>query len=140
MGNQWLQEGGGNEVLPGNWYLGAGIWDPLFWPPSHLTWAESAHRLVSGPRFHLPFPSRYCREDRFEEEKTKLEEGDGWNEDNADGDDPWDLQAGHGTHITGMIYAREVIIPLSAAVRSSVESATYGIVFWGFRQHIKVLG
>jgi hypothetical protein len=22
----------GNEVLPGNWYLGAGIWDPCFGP------------------------------------------------------------------------------------------------------------
>ncbi|KFZ20112.1 hypothetical protein V501_00293 [Pseudogymnoascus sp. VKM F-4519 (FW-2642)] len=30
-------------------------------------------------------------------------------EDNAAGDDPWDLQAGHGTHIIGMIYARELI-------------------------------
>jgi hypothetical protein len=51
----------------------------------------------------------YCQEDRFEEEKTKLEEVDGWDKDNADGDDPWDLQAGHGTHIAGMIYARELM-------------------------------
>jgi hypothetical protein len=31
---------------------------------------------------------RYCREDRFEDEKTKLEEVDCWDEDNVDGDDP----------------------------------------------------
>jgi RecQ family ATP-dependent DNA helicase len=52
---------------------------------------------------------RYCREDRFEEEKSTLDESDGWDEDNADGDDPWDLQAGHGTHVAGMIYARELM-------------------------------
>jgi hypothetical protein len=34
-----------------------------------------------------------------------LEEGEEWDEDNVEGDDPRDLQAGHGTH--GMIYARE---------------------------------
>jgi hypothetical protein len=33
----------------------------------------------------------------------------GWDEDNTAGDDPWDLQAGHGTHIAGMIYARELM-------------------------------
>jgi hypothetical protein len=52
---------------------------------------------------------RYCREDRFEEEKSKLEEDEGWDKDNANRDDPWDLQAGHGIHIAGMIYARELI-------------------------------
>jgi superfamily II DNA helicase RecQ len=31
-----------------------------------------------------------------------------FDEDNLDGDSPWDLQAGHGTHIAGMIYAREL--------------------------------
>ena len=29
-----------------------------------------------------------------------------FDEDNIDGDSPWDLQAGHGTHVAGMIYAR----------------------------------
>ncbi len=65
---------------------------------------------ISGYRqIAIAMSRRYCREDRFEEEKTKLEEGDGWDEDNTDGDDPWDLQAGHGTHIAGMIYARELM-------------------------------
>lgn len=38
-----------------------------------------------------------------------MEESEGWDEDNVDGDDPWDLQAGHGTHIVGMIYAQELM-------------------------------
>ena len=29
-------------------------------------------------------------------------------EENVD-NDPWDLQAGHGTHTAGMVYARELI-------------------------------
>jgi len=45
---------GGNKISPGNWYLGAGIWDPLFRPPPHFAWAESAHRLVSGPKYQQP--------------------------------------------------------------------------------------
>jgi hypothetical protein len=52
---------------------------------------------------------RYCREDRFEEEKNKLDDSEEWDEDNVEGDDPWDLQAGHGTHVAGMIYARELM-------------------------------
>jgi superfamily II DNA helicase RecQ len=31
-----------------------------------------------------------------------------FDEDNIEGDSPWDLQAGHGTHVAGMIYAREL--------------------------------
>jgi hypothetical protein len=31
-----------------------------------------------------------------------------FDEDNLDGDSLWDLQAGHRTHIAGMIYAREL--------------------------------
>ena len=65
---------------------------------------------ISGYRqIAIAISRRYCREDRFEEEKSKLDESDGWDEDNADGDDPWDLQAGHGTHVAGMIYARELM-------------------------------
>jgi hypothetical protein len=52
---------------------------------------------------------RYYREDRFEEEKSTLDESEGWDEDNTDGDDPWDLQAGYRTHVAGIIYARELM-------------------------------
>lgn len=33
---------------------------------------------------------------------------EGFDEDNEEGDSPWDLQSGHGTHIAGNIYARLV--------------------------------
>ncbi|KFY98398.1 hypothetical protein V500_01689 [Pseudogymnoascus sp. VKM F-4518 (FW-2643)] len=52
---------------------------------------------------------RFCREFRFEDESGKWDPDENWDEDNAAGDDPWDLQAGHGTHIAGMIYARELM-------------------------------
>lgn len=54
---------------------------------------------------------RFCKqEDRFESEKGQLEEEVDWDEDNPEGDDPWDLQAGHGSHVAGMIYARELML------------------------------
>ncbi|KAK6591533.1 hypothetical protein H4I96_12323 [Botrytis cinerea] len=41
---------------------------------------------ISGYRqIAIAISRRYCREDRFEEEKSKLEESEGWDEDNADG-------------------------------------------------------
>ncbi|KFZ24201.1 hypothetical protein V502_01319, partial [Pseudogymnoascus sp. VKM F-4520 (FW-2644)] len=49
---------------------------------------------------------RFCREFRFEDESGTWDPDENWDEDNAAGDDPWDLQAGHGTHIAGMIYAQ----------------------------------
>jgi hypothetical protein len=52
---------------------------------------------------------RFCRKDQFEDDQGKLEGEDRWDEDNTAEDDPWDLQAGHGTHIAGIIYARELI-------------------------------
>ena len=47
---------------------------------------------ISGyPQIAIAISRRYCRENRFEEEKSKLEESEDWEEDNADGDDAWDL-------------------------------------------------
>ena len=57
----------------------------------------------------LPYPVDFAVKDQFEDDQGKLEGEDGWDEDNTAGDDPWDLQAGHGTHIAGMIYARELM-------------------------------
>ncbi|KAK6591426.1 hypothetical protein H4I95_12206 [Botrytis cinerea] len=77
---------------------------------SAMRWMGVDGLNISGYRqIAIAISRRYCREDRFEEEKSKLEESEGWDEDNADGDDPWDLQAGHGTHVAGMIYARELM-------------------------------
>ncbi|KAK6591364.1 hypothetical protein H4I95_12233 [Botrytis cinerea] len=77
---------------------------------SAMRWMGVDGLNISGYRqIAIAISRRYCREDGFEEEKSKLEESEGWDEDNADGDDPWDLQAGHGTHVAGMIYARELM-------------------------------
>ncbi|KAF8850661.1 hypothetical protein BDZ45DRAFT_602559, partial [Acephala macrosclerotiorum] len=65
---------------------------------------------ISGYRqITITISRRYCREDRFEEEKSKLKESKNWNKDNADRNDSWDLQAGHGIYVVSMIYARELI-------------------------------
>ena len=37
-------------------------------------------------------------------------------EDSID-DDAWDLQTGHGTHIAGMIYAKELIEGSNVVIR-----------------------
>src|SRR5277367_6555500 len=48
---------------------------------------------------------RYLR-GRFTVDEEEEVDWETFDEDNLDGDSPWDLQAGHGTHIAGMIYAR----------------------------------
>lgn len=50
---------------------------------------------------------RFLRGD-FKDEGLGGMDADGFDEDNDEGDSPWDLQAGHGTHVAGMIYAREL--------------------------------
>jgi len=55
----------------------------------------------------LLYPAGIIARTGFKEEKSKLKEGDRWDKDNIDRDNPWDLQAGHGTHIASIIYARE---------------------------------
>jgi RecQ family ATP-dependent DNA helicase len=74
------------------------------WMGSQSTLSISAWRQIA-----IAISRRFCREDRFEDDQGKLDADDGWDEDNTAGDDPWDLQAGHGTHIAGMIYARELM-------------------------------
>ena len=67
------------------------------------------YNISANRHIMIAISRRYCRDDRFEEEKNKLDDGEEWDEDNVDGDDPWDLQAGHGSHVAGMIYARELM-------------------------------
>lgn len=49
---------------------------------------------------------RYCRENSFQSEDPS-QEVNTLDEETID-DDPWDLQTSHGTHVAGMIYAREL--------------------------------
>jgi hypothetical protein len=46
---------------------------------------------------------RYLRR-RFVDEEEEVD-WETFNEDNIEGDSPWDLQASYGTHVAGMIYA-----------------------------------
>ena len=51
--------------------------------------------------------ARKYLQDKFGEEQGSEEyDDDDFDEDNVEGDSPLDLQAGHGTHVAGMIYAR----------------------------------
>ena len=61
------------------------------WPVGEF---RQGNRLVSG------ISNRYLRVD-FKDENIDIDL-----DSFDDGDDPWDLQAGHGTHVTGIIYAR----------------------------------
>jgi RecQ family ATP-dependent DNA helicase len=74
------------------------------WMGSQSILSISAWRQIA-----IAISRRFCRATRFEDEQGHLEDDEGWDEDNPGGDDPWDLQAGHGTHIAGMIYARELM-------------------------------
>jgi hypothetical protein len=69
------------------------------WEASPCAWRQIA----------IAISRRFCREFRFEDESGKWDPDENWDEDNVAGDDPWDLQAGHGTYIAGMIYARELM-------------------------------
>jgi hypothetical protein len=70
---------------------------------------ESILSISAWRQIAIAISRRFCRKDQFEDDQGKLEGEDGWDEDNTAGDDPWDLQAGHGTCIAGMIYAREMM-------------------------------
>jgi len=74
------------------------------------------YNISANRHIIIAMSRRYCQEHRFEAEKDQLEENGSWDEDNVDGDDPWDLQAGHGTHVAGMIYARELMEADSAII------------------------
>lgn len=50
--------------------------------------------------------ARKLQMDIYEIEDESKEGFEDFDEDNTKGDSPWDLQSGHGTRITGMIYAR----------------------------------
>ncbi|KFY65432.1 hypothetical protein V496_02556, partial [Pseudogymnoascus sp. VKM F-4515 (FW-2607)] len=70
---------------------------------------QSVLSISARRQIAIAISRRFCRENRFEDESGKWDPDENWDEDNVAGDDPWDLQAGHGTHIAGMIYARELM-------------------------------
>lgn len=66
------------------------------------------YNISVNRHFMIGASRRYCREERFKEDK-KSEWGEEGDEEESDADDAWDLQAGHGSHIGGMVYARELM-------------------------------
>ncbi|OBT70707.1 hypothetical protein VF21_10274 [Pseudogymnoascus sp. 05NY08] len=75
-----------------------------------LSWtSERVRKIMQEASIAIAISWRFCRENRFKDESGKWDPDENWDEDNAAGDDPWDLQAGHGMHIAGMIYARELM-------------------------------
>ncbi|OBT79273.1 hypothetical protein VF21_01965 [Pseudogymnoascus sp. 05NY08] len=75
-----------------------------------LSWtSERVRKIMQDTSIAIAISRRFCRENQFEDESGKWDPDENWDEDNAAGDNPWDLQAGHGTHIAGMIYARELM-------------------------------
>src|SRR6267154_5851849 len=56
---------------------------------------------------------QYCKENMFPRDEFDAEGGEN---DDGDDDSPWDLQAGHSTHVAGMIYGRELMEGNSAII------------------------
>jgi hypothetical protein len=51
---------------------------------------------------------RFCQETLFETDQIRPDEVDDYNP-NINDDSPYDLQSGHTTYITGMIYTWELV-------------------------------
>jgi hypothetical protein len=71
------------------------------WLGVRLNISAWRHIVISISRRYLS--GRFVVDEAEEEVEWET-----FDEDNLDGDSPWDLQAGHGTHVAGMIYAREL--------------------------------
>ena len=52
---------------------------------------------------------QYCREHLFQRKDTSQDSDISKEEEDSLEDSPWDLQSGHGSHVAGMIYARELM-------------------------------
>ncbi|OBT70931.1 hypothetical protein VF21_10100 [Pseudogymnoascus sp. 05NY08] len=72
---------------------------------------EKSQEEERGQRTKLSWTSEQVRKimQDASDESGKWDPNENWDEDNAAGDDLWDLQAGHRTHIAGMIYACELM-------------------------------
>ncbi|KFZ23111.1 hypothetical protein V502_02410, partial [Pseudogymnoascus sp. VKM F-4520 (FW-2644)] len=72
----------------------------LSWTSKRSILSISAWRQIA-----IAISQRFCWEFWFEDESRKWDPNENWDKDNVAGNDLWDLQARHGTHIAGMIYA-----------------------------------
>ena len=72
-----------------------------------MQWIGVQINISAQRQSAIAISQRFCYNNAFQEEKSKLEDQD-QDKDNVEGDDPWDLQASHRTHVAGIIYAREL--------------------------------
>src|SRR6187402_3553284 len=71
-----------------------------------MKWMGVRLNISAWRQIVIAIARRFLR-DRFGfEDKDDLGGSDDFDEDNHEGDSVWDLQAGHGTRIAGLIYAR----------------------------------
>jgi superfamily II DNA helicase RecQ len=73
---------------------------------SSMRWMGVKIPIRGWREVSIAMSRRFCRENAFRSGESG-QDGDGWEDDVEN--DPWDLQAGHGTHVAGMIYARELM-------------------------------
>lgn len=72
-----------------------------------VRWMGVKLNISAWRQIAIAISRRYCQENPFQSEDLS-QEGDMLEKDSID-DNPWDLQTGHGTHVAGMIYARELM-------------------------------
>jgi RecQ family ATP-dependent DNA helicase len=73
-----------------------------------MRWIGVKLHISAWRQISIAMSRRYCRENPFPNEESN-QEGDRQEEEDFEQNSPWDLQSGHGSHIAGMIYARELM-------------------------------
>ncbi|KAF6793337.1 hypothetical protein CMUS01_16109 [Colletotrichum musicola] len=92
------------------WKLGPGP----FWTPDKMTrilrrlstaGCGKTINISNWRHMAIALARRYFRDPRTSKAMDELDDGDGSDSEGED-DSPWDLQAGHGSAVAGMVYAR----------------------------------
>ena len=73
-----------------------------------MRWIGVKLHISAWRQISIAMSRRYCREHPFPSEDASQDNDSGEEEDSLE-DNPWDLQSGHGSHVAGMIYARELM-------------------------------
>jgi superfamily II DNA helicase RecQ len=71
-----------------------------------MKWIGERLNISAWRQISIAIARRFLRDQFGFEDRDDLGGHDEFDEDNHEGDSVWDLQAGHGTRIAGMIYAR----------------------------------
>ena len=72
-----------------------------------MAWMGVKLNISMWRQVAIAIARKYLRDQfGFESQEDNIEGCEDFDEDNDEGDSPWDLQSGHGTRVAGMIYAR----------------------------------